>query len=143
MCIRDSTCPNNQLLILTGSHYKTHKVTGYRSHLKQYECTGCKGCPFYEQCCRSSEGSNRIIRVNEKLDTYKQKAREKLKSEKGIQLRKKRGIEIESCFGDIKHNMGFRRFHVRKIEKVKTEITLVAMAHNLRKINVQELKKAA
>ena len=137
------TCPNNQLLILTGSHYKTHKVTGYRSHLKQYECTGCKGCPFYEQCCRSSEGSNRIIRVNEKLDAYKQKAREKLKSEKGIQLRKKRAIEIESCFGDIKHNMGFRRFHVMKIEKVKTEITLVAMAHNLRKINVQELKKAA
>jgi hypothetical protein len=56
---------------------------------------------------------------------------------------KRRSIDIESCFGDIKHNMGFRRFHVRGIAKVKTEITLIAMGHNLRKINLQGLKKAS
>jgi len=37
--------------------------------------------PFYEQCCKSAKEANRIIRVNEKLEAYKQKAREKLKSE--------------------------------------------------------------
>jgi hypothetical protein len=35
--------------------------------------------------------------------------------------------------GDINHNIAFRRFHVRTIAKVKTEITPVAMAHNLGK----------
>lgn len=136
-------CPNDQLLVFTGSHYKTHKVTGYRSLIKEYECTSCKGCPFYAQCCKSPGEANRRIQVNEKLEDYKQKAREKLKSEKGVGLTKQRSIEIESCFGDIKHNMGFRRFHVRTIHKVKAEITLVAMAHNLRKINLKALKKAA
>ena len=137
------TCPNKQLLVFTNSYHKTHKVTGYQSFIKEYACAGCKGCPFYEKCCKSAKEANRIIRVNEKLENHKQEAREKLKSEKGIQLRKQRGTEIESCFGDIKHNMGFRRFHVRTKQKVKTEITLVAMAHNLRKIHLQELKKAA
>ncbi|HEV8283643.1 MAG TPA: transposase [Chitinophagaceae bacterium] len=83
------------------------------------------------------------IKVNEKLETYKQQARENLKSEKGIALRKQRGVEIESCFGDIKHNMGFRRFHVRGLQKVKTEWSIVAMAHNLKKIHLQNIKKIA
>lgn len=56
-----------------------------------------------------------------------------LHKEPGQSLKKQRGTKIESCFGDIKHNMSFRRFHLRSPNKVKTEFTLVAMAHNLRK----------
>jgi transposase len=136
------TCPNKQLLVFTGTHKRTHKITGYTSRVKEYECTSCKGCPFYEQCCKSTKEANRIIRVNEKLDNYKQQAREKLKSDKGVQLRKQRSTEIETCFGDIKHNMGFRRLHVRGIKKVKAELIFAAMAHNIRKINIQTLKTA-
>ena len=66
-----------------------------------------------------------------------------LNRNEGWILRKQRSIEIESCFGDIKHNMGFRRFHLRGIEKVKTEFTLIAMAHNLRKIQIKMQTKAA
>ena len=137
------TCPNNQLLILKQVTTQTHKRTGYKSAIKVYACENCQGCPFYVRCCKSPNESNRIIKVNEKLEVYKKQARQNLRSEKGIALRKQRGIEIESCFGDIKHNMGFRRFHVRGIEKVKTEWIIVAMAHNLRKIQLQNLKKAA
>jgi IS5 family transposase len=83
------------------------------------------------------------MKVNPKLEHYKVKARENLKSDQGKLLRKKRSIEIESCFGDIKHNMGFRRFHVRGLHKVKTEISLVAMAHNLRKVQLQQARMVA
>ena len=31
-------------------------------------------------------------------------------SEPGISLRKKRAIDVETVFGDIKRNMGFTRF---------------------------------
>lgn len=137
------TCPNNRLLILKEVTRQTHKRTGYQSTIKTYACENCQSCPFYAQCCKSQQESNRLIKVNEKLETYKQQARNNLKSDKGIMLRKQRGVEIESCFGDIKHNMGFRRFHVRGIEKVKTEWTFVAMAHNLRKIHLQNIKRAA
>lgn len=111
--------------------------------IKEYECSDCPGCPFYARCCKSTKGENRKIQVNEKLENYKQQARENLGSEKGVALKKQRSIEIESCFGDIKHNMNFRRFHVRGLKKVKTEITLVAMAHNLRKLYLKKVQNAA
>lgn len=103
----------------------------------------CSGCPFYQQCCKFTKGYNRKIEVNEKLETYKQQARENLHSGLGQTLKKQRSTEIESCFGDIKHNMGFRRFHLRGLDKVKTEFALVAMAHNLRKVCLKRLQKAA
>jgi len=65
------------------------------------------------------------------------------RSETGILLRKQRGLEIESCFGDIKHNIGFRRCDLRGLSKVKTEFSLVAKAHNLRKIQLQKVKQRA
>ncbi len=136
-------CPNGLRLAYRRKYEKTHKRTGYKSTVKLYECTDCSNCPFYQQCCKSAKGENKTIQVNEKLEDYKQQARENLGAEQGIRLKKQRSIEIESCFGDIKHNMSFRRFHLRGLQKVKTEITLIAMAHNLRKIYIQKIKKAA
>jgi transposase len=136
-------CPNKKKLVVTKEYTDTHKRTGYKSVIKEYECTDCTGCPFYQKCCKSSGSGNRTIQVNNKLNNYKQQARENLGTEKGILLKKQRNIEIESCFGDIKHNMGFRRFHLRGLKKVKTEITIVVMAHNIRKVCLNRLKQAA
>lgn len=136
------SCPNDELLTLKRTYSEIHPRTGYRSEMKEYGCNNCRDCVFYKQCCKSATGGNRTITVNQKLELYKVKARANLNSDRGISLRKRRNIEIESCFGDIKHNMGFRRFHVRGLNKVRTEISLVAMAHNLRKVYIQTQKKA-
>jgi transposase len=137
------SCPNDELLTFRRSYEVTHQRTGYKSQVKRYECDNCSDCVFYSKCCDSKKGNNRTIEVNPKLEDYKVKARANLKSDQGILLRKRRSIEIESCFGDIKHNMGFRRFHLRGIDKVKTEISLIAMAHNLRKMHLRITKQAA
>lgn len=137
------TCPNEQSLVFLKSYNSTHQRTGYRSFIKEYECVSCKGCPFYQQCCKSEKDTNRSIQINEKLEKYKQQARENLKSESGLKLRKQRSIEVESCFGDIKHNMGFRRFHLRGLKLVKAESILLMMAHNFKKLSLKEQKKAS
>lgn len=137
------SCPAAEQLVYKGKYRQTHKRTGYVSDVKRYECNNCSGCPFYQQCCKSTKGGNRSIEVNENLECYRQQARENLHTDLGKSLKKQRSIEIESCFGDIKHNMGFRRFHLRGLSKVKTEFTLVAMAHNLRKVSLKRVKKAA
>lgn len=136
-------CPNGLRLAYHRKYDKVNKRTGYKSTIKLYGCSDCSGCPFYQECRNSEKGGNKTIHVNEKLEKHKQRARENLGTEKGIRLKRQRSIEIESCFGDIKHNMGFRRFHLRGLEKVKTEITLVAMAHNIRKIYLKNIKKVA
>ena len=42
-------------------------------------------------------------------------------------------VEVESVFGQIKHNGYFRRFLLRGLQKVTTEFHLIAIAHNLKK----------
>lgn len=137
------TCPNNQQLTLQREYQQENERTGFKSTLKEYAYSDCNQCPLYAQCCKSETGGNRTITINLNLEQHKQKARKNLKSKEGEELRKKRSIEIESCFGDIKHNMGFRRFHLRGKDKVKTEITIVAMAHNIRKLQIIGQKAAA
>lgn len=136
-------CPDGRRLIFVRQYNETHKRTGYQSTIKEYRCTDCSNCPLYAQCCKSTTEQHRSIQMNEKLEYYKQQARQNLGTEKGIRLKKQRGVEIESCFADIKHNMGFRRFHLRGLQKVQTEISLVAMAHNIRKICLQRQRKAS
>lgn len=136
------TCPNSQPLRYTHKKEERHKKTGFISQLKVYQADDCSGCRMRELCTKSKE-NNRTILVNEQLDMYKEISKQHLHSEKGFELRRRRGYEIESCFGDFKHNMGFRRFHLRGIKKVKTEAIVIAMAHNLRKIHLIKAKEAA
>jgi transposase len=136
------TCPNSKPLSYTHKREEKHKKTGFKYQTKIYQAEGCNECQMREMCTKSKE-DNRTIVVNEQLDIYKGIARQNLHSEKGLELRRRRGHEIESCFGDFKHNMGFRRFHLRGLKKVKTEITVVAMAHNLRKIHLSVTQQAA
>ena len=105
---------------------------GYQSQRHIYECFDCAECPLRSQCTRAR--GNRKIRISFRLLEYRRKARENLTSAEGQRLRAARSIEVETVFGHIKHNLGFRRFHLRGLEKVKTEWGLVSIAHNLRKL---------
>ena len=66
----------------------------------------------------------------------KAKAKEKLLSEQGIAHRKQRCWDIEAIFGNIKQNMNFKRFMLRRINKVSVEIGLIVMAQNLKKYSL-------
>jgi transposase len=136
-------CPEGKHLVFKETKEEANK-NGFISTFRIYECEGCSGCPFFHQCGSSQreEGSNRQIRINENLECHKQRMREKLKSEKGRRLMKQRGHDVETCFGDIKGNQLFRRVHLRGLAKVKTEFTVIAMSHNLRKMQIRISKVA-
>ena len=57
-----------------------------------------------------------------------------LETSEGKALMEGRKHDIEPTFGDIKYNMGFRKFLLRSKPKVTTEVGLVSMAHNIKKI---------
>lgn len=128
-------CPNNKKLLFKRIQQDKSK-SGYISTSRRYECESCEGCPFATQCRRGTE-SNRSITINEKLERYKQQIRENLSSENGNMLKRRRGQEVESCFGDLKSNQGFRRFHLRGKAKVQAEAGMVMIAHNLKKIHLK------
>lgn len=58
-----------------------------------------------------------------------------LESEKGKELRKRRGNEVESVFGEGKLNKAKQRYLLRGIDKVNLEAGIYYIAHNLRRIH--------
>lgn len=112
--------------------YKTRN--NYLSERRFYECDQCESCPLKPQCTKAK--GNRRIQVSFKLRAYQQQARTNLLSEQGIELRKKRAVDVETPFGNIKQNMGYRRFLLRGKKKVEIEWGLLSMAHNMRKLAV-------
>jgi len=123
-------CPNNRKFIYTESIIRTTK-NGYHQNIDIYSCENCKGCPLKQQCTKAK--GNRRIQINKNLDRHKATARKNLKSEKGEELSKRRGWEIETFFGDLKHNGKFKRVSLRGLEKVNTELAWLALSYNIRK----------
>jgi hypothetical protein len=58
----------------------------------------------------------------------------RLKTKAGRELYALRKQTIEPVFGIIKEAMGFRRFSLRGLAKVRTEWTLVTLAYNLKRL---------
>lgn len=125
------TCPAGKSMVPICSQ-NPKSESGYRAHTRLYQASGCTECPLRKEC-HNAEG-NRIIRVNHRLNEYKEKVRKLLTSERGILHRSRRPIEPEAVFGQIKADRMFRRFRLRSLEKVNIEFGLVALAHNLRKM---------
>ncbi|MEK6828011.1 MAG: IS1182 family transposase [Nanoarchaeota archaeon] len=60
--------------------------------------------------------------------------KEKMKTDEGKQVYDLRKITVEPVIGNMKSNLGFREFLLRGLEKVKIELNLACIAHNLQKI---------
>jgi transposase len=123
-------CPMGQRMEYVGE--KSQKTeTGFTQKLIVYQAVNCDGCPLRGQCYKAK--GNRKIEVNHNLDRLRQKARTLLTSETGVNKRKKRVVDTEPVFANIKQNKHFRRFMLRGMQKVEIEWGLIALAHNLRK----------
>lgn len=61
--------------------------------------------------------------------------KEKLKTEDAKAKYKRRKCTVEPVFGIIKNVLGFNRFSLRGIEKVKTEWLLVTLAYNCKRLS--------
>lgn len=125
------TCPMGQPMKRVGTSPRT-TANGYRSESAVYQAQGCEGCPIRERCCPGA--GNRTIKVNHRLKGYKEKAKERLTSEEGETLRRKRSVEPESAFGQIKHNMGYRRFRHFGLERATMDMILMAFGANIRRL---------
>ena len=89
-----------------------------------------------------TKSTARTLDVSWQGEKLKQQARENLESEKGKELRKRRGNEIESVFRDGKLNKSKSRYLLRGLVKVNIEAGLYYISHNLRKIQSSLTQKA-
>ena len=124
-------CPMGQRMENIGTG-KRISSNGYGSQVVYYQAKRCEGCPLRGLCFQAK--GNRKIEVNHRLKELKSEARKLLTSEKGLEHRSKRPIEVEAVFGQLKSNNKFSRFTFKGLEKVELEFLLMALGHNFRKM---------
>lgn len=127
-------CPANQRMTY---RYTTKYTTenGYPTQRRVYEYDHCNDCPLKPECTQAKE--NRRLYVSFRLRQFRAQARSNLLSDAGKALRCERVTEVETVFGQIKHNQRFRRFMLRGLEKTTTEWGLLCLAHNIKKLAAQ------
>jgi len=81
-------------------------------------------------------------KIDIELERYKFRQRLRLLSPEGRKLMDRRRQDVEPTIGDIKRNMNFRTFHLGGRPKCLTEIGLVSIGHNLKKIKTWVKKLA-
>jgi len=119
-------CPAGEKLTFT----RLQKVKN-KQPLRLYHCTAFRECSLKKSCTKSRLG--RSITLNVYDDQFKS-MRCKLDSAHGKRLYAKRKAIVEPVFGHIKETIGFRKFSLRGLNKVRGEFALVSLAHNMRKI---------
>ena len=133
-------CPMGQRMRRVGTrHEKTG--SGYAVEVAVYRARRCQGCPMRARCHRKKTG-NREIEVSHRLIAYKQRARENLTSEKGLEHRSRRPVEPEAVFGQMKYNMHYRRFRHFGKDKVTMDFAFFAIAFNIKKMAAKMAKSA-
>lgn len=123
-------CPMGQRMVCVGNGTRK-SAAGYQSNVSYYQAKNCEGYQLSAMCHKSK--GNRRIEVNHRLNELKYQARELLTSEKGLEHKSKRPVEVEAVFGQLKHNNKFSRFALKGLAKVEIEFLLMALGHNLRK----------
>lgn len=133
------TCKNNKKLTMT-KIIKRKSKTGYQSEKTIYTCEDCSNCSYKSSCIKASSKVQLEDRVKN-LETSKLFKRqrkddlERILSSEGCELRMNRSIQAEGSFGELKQDMGFRRFLCRGKQNVLAESILLAMAHNINKLH--------
>jgi len=59
-----------------------------------------------------------------------------LRTTEGTEQMRRRKFKVEPVFGTIKEAMGFRRFLLRGLHKVRQEWALVCLAFNIKKLHL-------
>ena len=133
------TCPNGQRMEYIGRKEKK-TGSGYTTYKSCFQSVSCEGCPLREQCIKGEGKGNKIIERNFQLEKYREKAYKLLTSEIGLKQQIRRNIEPEAIFGQMKYNMGYKRFrHVSK-DKVNMDFAFFAIAFDLKKLIAKILK---
>lgn len=127
-------CPRGQHMHCIVKDSPRQTKNGFAYTVDKYQARNCEGCSLRGACHKQS--GNKIVERNTRLELFKAEAWSNLESEDGEKIRKQRGWDVETVFGDIKENHKFRRFHLRGIVKVNIEVGLVCLAHNVKKLHL-------
>jgi transposase len=100
-----------------------------------YRCNKCDNCKSKSECV----GINRKYR-DAKINPLMRKIRLRFKTQEGLEKYNKRFHKGEVAQAHILHNLGYREFKMRGKNPCESEVNLMSIAYNLKKIH-NKIKK--
>ncbi len=133
-------CSNGKKLKVSGIK-NTKSKTGYVSEKTCYTCEDCSNCQLKSKCIKGKncktplEERTKHLEISKLFQEKRQKSLERIISDEGTELRMNRSIQSEGAFGEVKQDMGFRRFLCRGKQNILAECILLGISHNVNKLH--------
>jgi transposase len=122
-------CPEGRRL----TYWYTGNKRGRR--IRRYRANGCQRCSQRKRCMRGCKpGTNRTI-MRDEAEHLAEAMYGKATSPDGRRRLKERAMTVEPVIGNLKANLGFRRFRLRGKAKAGAEFLLMCIGHNLGKLH--------
>jgi transposase len=120
---------------------ETYTRSGFRSDTTYFSCNHCSDCKFKNLC---NVTRNKSQAIGKRLGNLREeeKAKRRLDTTINQDRLKRRSLEPEPVFGNLKSNHGYNRFRHFGKAKVRMDLGLMFMALNLRKLH-KNTKKVA
>lgn len=121
-------CPAGKTL----SYWYTERRRGTTSRM--YICRDCPVCPQHAACRgKNAKPGSRIVRREER-EPLAEAMSQKSRSDPGLARLATRRQTVEPVIGNVKSNLGFRRFGRGGMAAVRGEWALMCIAHNLNRL---------
>ena len=124
-------CPAGRLLPYSHTEKRRDRSKGV------YRCVSCEGCSHQKQCLgeEKRKTSQRTLR-RDTMEHLAEAMSDKSQTGLGRGRLAVRKQTVEPIIGNLKANLGFRRFSLSGLSAVRGEFALMCIAHNLNRLIV-------
>jgi len=99
-----------------------------------YKTAACARCPLQKKCIASTNKSGYREFYRDDKEYLVEEMRAKMQKQESQKDYFQRLTSVEPVFANLKFNLGFERFRMRGLKKVKIEFGLMCTAHNLNRL---------
>jgi transposase len=122
-------CPMGESLLPARGNDENNQDQG-----RKYRTKDCSGCPIIKQCLGKKNKTNRRTIFRDYREESAELMRQKVITPEGRMMMLLRQSTVETVFGYIKDNLGYRRFRRKGLENAKGEFALFCLVYNLNRL---------
>ncbi len=119
-------CPEGHKLVFRG-----FQDTSKKKHYRIDKPVLCRRCAHFGICTKSRQGRSIVRHV---LEALREKVSRRFEQDEIRQVYERRKTRVEHVFGFIKKVLGFGQFHLRGLDGVRAEASILATCFNLKRM---------
>ena len=123
---------------MRGHDRKKQTSSGFEDLKRTYTCSECSGCDFAPACIKPRKNTNptqKSIIFSPAFEEFRRQSEHNIMTDVGINYRINRSIQAEGAFAKMKDGLSYTRFRHRSMNKVVSDLTLVALGLNINKLH--------